>query len=420
MYDLIMRRRDGGARLLQYSSELNVLSDEGAAISPDIQPENEALPGEGKLSIRLVMGKKCNFSCAYCKQAANRQEFKEDALVGLPAAELVDGLIFYAESLGKKTTNVQFWGGETLLYFPRMKEIHAAFLKRMPAELPGFSYATNGSLLKGDRFHWTMENRIDVAFSWDGPGQHLRGWDTLSDPEILKNVRALLDDTDPGRLVFLPTISNAVKSHRAVIESLKKTLARDDFRLGEGQLIHVVSKESFDAAIPEADLPEFSRRTYLDLLGGAIPQFHMPYYNAMSFIGSLGKPVKRNHARCFVCSGNVRSVDQLGNIIVCQNFSAAAQHESGESYCLGNIFQPADERQPALTSMGARRASKCPSCVVYAVCRGGCPFGDSRYERYSCQADYYQYLPVFGLALHMLTGDILEEVRPATQEARPA
>ncbi|MDR2056483.1 MAG: hypothetical protein LBQ10_11550 [Desulfovibrio sp.] len=54
-----------------------------------------------------------------------------------------------------------------------------------------------------------------------------------------------------------------------------------------------------------------------------------------------------------------------------------------------------------------------PAVIFYSVCRGGCPFIPDKYLEYHCREKYHTSLAIFGLALHMLTGDVLTEVRPA-------
>jgi radical SAM protein with 4Fe4S-binding SPASM domain len=104
-----------------------------------------------------------------------------------------------------------------------------------------------------------------------------------------------------------------------------------------------------------------------------------------------------------------------GNILTCQNFSADAVDMRGERHCLGSIFDlPAgsDAPMPELVRWKERR-EQCKDCVVRFICRGGCPYTEEKYREYNCLAGYYQSLPVFALALHIITGDLLVEITPS-------
>ncbi|WP_298034775.1 radical SAM protein [uncultured Desulfovibrio sp.] len=412
MIELTMRDRAGAESALFFDPVANRLWEGEKEIKAGgirKLPERRKHAAAPPVNIRISLGKKCNFSCAYCCQTVCRDEAQET----LPPDELVRRIIRFVGE--RDVWNVQFWGGEPLVYFAEIKELHRLFVEN-GVDVERFFISTNGSLLHGERLDWIIKNKIAVGFSWDGPGQKLRGKDVLADPVILAGVKAIRK-TNPGHIGFTPVMTVENTSHKAYIDAVAALVGDRDFNIGESRIATVYDDYAARYAIPVEDLPEFSRRFYMDLVAGALPQHVHAHSLVRQFMAELGKPVTPG-SRCFVTDKNTLTVDLAGNILTCQNFGArAVDEDSGESHCLGRIEDLAPGASvpvPPAIRMTEKQRTKCSRCLALPVCRGGCPYSPEAYEDYNCAAAYYQYLPIVGLALHHLTGKLLTEVKPWT------
>lgn len=407
MVDFVMGRRDGSQYTLKYNPETNELfTEEGTPVtlnlSEEMQPQT--LPG---LKIRISLGKACNFNCRYCCQHMG----SPDPISNISIERLVDQILNVAGD--QEIAQVQCWGGEPLVYFETVKKIHSLCKERIP-NLPTFFISTNGSLLHGEVLDWILENNITVALSWDGPGQFLRGVDVLKDDRVLQAVRKIYAAA-PDRIVFAPVMTKSSPRHKVVADMLKDYLGTDKFLLSESRAITVVDDASMEIAIPMEELPAFSRQLYMDMLSGEIPQLYMSHNRAFTLAASVGRGIGKSiRCKCFVGDPDTLVVDMSGNLLTCHTFSASDVDVSGEKHCIGQIFdmKPGERKKiPEMRRLKERQAAKCKNCAVYAVCVGGCTYEPVDYEDYNCAANYYQFLPIVGKALHILTGDILLEAR---------
>ena len=415
MWRFIMHRKDDSTYPLEYDPVKNTLTRDGVPVPvPDDLPVQSMYGDNGGMALRIALGKKCNFHCAYCTQDKARQSFTELAPT-LPAGKFVDGLISFAGDKG--IGHVQFWGGEPLMYLDEIKKLHHAFEERNLT--PDFYVSTNGSMMKGDAFRWLMDKGFFVSLSWDGAGQYLRGREIFDDPEIVANVRFMLDER-PDAFQLAPVMTKATGSHYDYIRLAAEKIGRDDFRLSEAVLTMVETPEAMACALPVENMPEYPRRLHQDIIYGRIPQYTMPYNLALRFLHSLNSPVSVDNTRCFVNNRKVATIDRQGNVQVCQNLNADGRHAAtGEPFGLGNIFE-GNVRTPTLQALRERRRTRCLHCPVVAICKGGCPYMSREYEDYNCQANFHHLMPVMGLALAILTGDGLRAWEWAGPEPCPA
>ena len=123
----------------------------------------------------LVMNltNQCNLSCQYC------YEFGADKLatpegkpkfMDLPTAKAsVDFLLTQAE--GRKAVHITFFGGETLMNFPLLKQVVTYATEKAGEKgcRVDFSLTTNATLLTPTIIDFLSENQIGVTVSMDGP-----------------------------------------------------------------------------------------------------------------------------------------------------------------------------------------------------------------------------------------------------------
>ncbi|MEP1029502.1 MAG: radical SAM protein, partial [Alphaproteobacteria bacterium] len=163
-------------------------------VSPD-NPGHKA----GIRTLKIQMGFKCNYACAYCNQASWNTFLGgavEDAklfLRNLDTWFATDG----AAKDGGGDLRIEFWGGEPFVYWAKLKILGDELRRRYPRAR--FNVITNGSLLDDEKIDWLIARRVGVQISHDGPAQKYRNpEDILDDPEKCRLIRRLM--TAAGQL----------------------------------------------------------------------------------------------------------------------------------------------------------------------------------------------------------------------------
>ena len=75
------------------------------------------------------------------------------------------------QSAGRRTVHITFFGGETLMNFPLLKQVVTYANEQAAAQgrTIDFSLTTNATLLTPAIIEFLSENRIGVTVSMDGP-----------------------------------------------------------------------------------------------------------------------------------------------------------------------------------------------------------------------------------------------------------
>lgn len=123
---------------------------------------------------RIVLNttNQCNLACGYCYEYSDDKiattKDKPKFMSDLVAKAAIDTLI--KESSGRKALHVTFFGGETLLNFPLMKESvqYATHEAATIGKSVDFSLTTNATLLTEEIADFLAEYRIGVTVSIDG------------------------------------------------------------------------------------------------------------------------------------------------------------------------------------------------------------------------------------------------------------
>ncbi|MDP2914515.1 MAG: radical SAM protein [Candidatus Aminicenantes bacterium] len=140
----------------------------------------------------IILTDRCNFHCSYCSQKkANRW---------LDISTVTKALDFIYPHLTKECY-INFYGGEPLLAFDRIKETiaHLERLNRRRTRKIHYSLSTNGSLLSEEILRFLDEHAFFLLLSFDGWAQDISrkkgSFDrlVLLIPEILKRRRISLE-----------------------------------------------------------------------------------------------------------------------------------------------------------------------------------------------------------------------------------
>ena len=141
----------------------------GAATYQPSQPLPENFPLQ---SIVLNVTNQCNLSCSYCYEFGEDKiatpEGKKKFMDWDTAKASVDYL--FTESGDRPSVHITFFGGETLMNFPLMKQV-VSYAREQAANLSRkieFSLTTNATLLSSTIIEFLTENGIGVTVSMDG------------------------------------------------------------------------------------------------------------------------------------------------------------------------------------------------------------------------------------------------------------
>lgn len=110
--------------------------------------------------LNLFLGDKCNFNCSYCLQSFKEDDYLKD--LDVDTKKLVDQLTIEVK---ERTINkIAYWGGEPLLYFKLIKDVHEKF-KENGVYFNSVRILTNGSLFTEEIVEYFNNNNIYVGIS---------------------------------------------------------------------------------------------------------------------------------------------------------------------------------------------------------------------------------------------------------------
>lgn len=381
----------GEREQLVYDTDAHVFTLAGEIITP---PPFSPIPPRPGVTVRIALGHKCNFTCAYCSQC--KSEERTDSLTPEGLARAMDA--YFGTHI--QVSQIQYWGGEPMVYLDYIQKFHAAFKAIREGERI-FGTSSNGSLLlKSSVTDWLLENGVCMAFSHDGPGQAYRGPDLLRVPEVRKNLIRLheagMTHLQPCMHRLNPSLAECSRYINNIVGVALPVIAC--------KLLNIYDQEQMRLALPVEDLAAYSRQRYYDHLQGlAVP---MDVTNAIKlFLMGYGDP-KNPGLGCHVMDPYTMVLDTAGNILTCQNFTAADLDECGDPHKLGSILDANYEnhRPRAHLSRLKKREEGCRDCLVYRLCKGGCAYTTDEYMAYNCKARYHENLVTLGLAFTHMTG----------------
>jgi uncharacterized protein len=339
-----------------------------------VYAKSEPLPESFPLqTIVLNVTNQCNLSCQYC------YEFGEDKVAtpeGKPkfmawetAKSSVDYL--FAESQGRKSVHITFFGGETLMNFPLLKQV-VAYARDRALELKvniDFSLTTNATLLSPTIIEYLAENAIGVTVSMDGPKE-------MQDKfRVFSNGRGSYD-------IIKPKVQNLLAAHRTrpIAARVTMTSGAMDVKKIYQHLKHELGfyEVGFAPVTTSPDrlysinepgmnsvLEQFSELAdeYLEF---ALRGEHHGFSNVSDTLSELHQGVNKS-LPCGAGLGMV-GVGPSGDIAPCHRFVDSDQH------VLGNVTTGIDKEKQSdfLTRGNIDTKYDCHECWARPLCAGGC------------------------------------------------
>jgi uncharacterized protein len=377
---------------------------DGIGHGSEMSPSNPAKKSKSLYVLKIQMGLNCNYTCAYCSQAAHLQH-NEAVITNVDdARDFLGRLDEWLESAPKR---IEFWGGEPFVYWKAMQVLVNGFRKKFPDA--SFNIVTNGSLLDEEKYEFIVQNDIAVAVSHDGPGQSVRGPDPLDDPEMFAVWKKFVD-TRQGMFSF----NSVLTSKNCDTYAIRKWFVD---RFGE----HVVSNYEGVALVHDDD-----SRNHGDVLFGQDDYNVMQSTMYRSIVEGDGfsnptirskvedmirsfkneRSSKKLGQKCGMDREGALAVDLKGNALTCHNTGANSKHNIGSVYDFENISLD--------TSWHWSQRESCNYCPVLQTCQGSCMYleGDDFVD--SCNNEYAYNLPIllgsieltFGLRVLKIEGDV--------------
>ena len=138
----------------------------------------------------------------------------------------------------------------------------------------------------------------------------------------------------------------------------------------------------------------------------------------MSFVNSLRfeRPASSLGQKCGMDRVDSIAVDLKGNVLTCQNVSAAALAPNGESHRIGHTSELGQVALKSATHWSHRK--ECPSCPMLQICKGACMFLQGPLWEASCDNAYSDALPIFAAGIEFLTGLVPVHIEGELREER--
>lgn len=410
VFDILTVKDDGSAGpTLVYDNSLSslVFKETGKSVKPVVVTDKSTsavvvskdMPGkktEPKV-LKISLGLSCNYECSYCSQ-----RFVPHADSSNPddVESFISQLL---KAVSTKPERVEFWGGEPLVYWKTLKPL-AARLRAMYPDAQ-FSIITNGSLLDEEKNEWLERTGFSVGLSHDGPGHHVRGEDPLDDPEKKAAIMDLYNRLNPqGRISVNAMMHSGNRSRANVAEWLKKHFG-PNVQIGEGSFVDPYDEGGMAAMLLSKN-EHFTYRTssFVDLRSGAASNFDISHVKLLDFVNSVrtGRKAETLGQKCSMDRADNLAVDLHGNVITCQNVSAAATAPNGQPHKIGHLSDLAAVEMRTATHWSQRE--ECSNCPVLQLCKGSCMFLDGPLWDAGCDSSYSDNIPFLAAGIEYLTG----------------
>jgi uncharacterized protein len=422
---LLHCRTDAGEPVqLSYRPHTSDLTDAaGTPLLADVQPEHFAdapavsasSPGRKSRNVRTLkiqLGLRCNYSCSYCSQATHAP----DATLTRTAdvAAFVAGLPGWLQGAPER---IEFWGGEPLLYFAKLKRLVPALRERFPAA--DLAIITNGSLLDEEIVSFLVDWKLHVGVSHDGPGQQLRGPDPFDDPQRAHWLRELFR-RGGRRVSFVVVLTPANADIRATRAWFGERLGNEQVTLGLEGVVSAFDDHAMQggARWSEAAYETLHRSIVEGFADGEALHYAGLVTRARDFVASLrqARPAHALGQKCGMDREDELAVDLRGNVMTCQNTGARGIHR------IGHVDDMEAVQLDTATHWSLREC--CSHCPVVQLCKGSCMFLQGAHFDHSCENEYRFNLAILAGVLRSVTGLHLERVtgdirRPGTRRTIP-
>lgn len=399
--------RDGAETVLWYDNQTSSLTwtDGSSVIFLDVGTFHDAdsvsmdQPGRKGVvrTLKISLGLSCNYECSYCSQRfVPHAESSNPTDISPFVSQLMDAMIEPPE-------RIEFWGGEPFVYWKTLKPLAERLRQLYPQA--SFNIITNGSLLDAEKNEWLDRLGFGVGLSHDGPGYHARGADPLDDPEKRAAIMDLYSRLHPQGRISVNAMLHADNRSRAHVQAWLQEHFGQDVRIGEGSFIDPYDDGGLASTFQTpADHISFRAMAFKELRLGMAASFGIGQQKIMDFVQSIrtARPASALGQKCGMDKADNIAVDLHGNVLTCQNVSAAAMAPNGRAHNIGHLSNLQAVKMRTATHWSKR--ADCASCPVLQLCKGSCMFLEGKLWDAGCDAAYSDNVPFLAAAIEYLTG----------------
>ena len=345
-------------------------SQSGAPIYEPSQPLPENFPLQ---SIVLNVTNQCNLSCSYCYEFGEDKIATPDGKKKFMDWETAQASVDYlfTESGDRPSVHITFFGGETLMNFPLMKQV-VAYARQRAAELGRnveFSLTTNATLLSSAIIEFLTENGIGVTVSMDGTREMQDKFRIFSNGKgsydiIRPKVEELIAKHRSRPVGARVTMTSAAMDVRKIYQHLKHELGFHEVAFApvttSPDRLYSIGEPGMDSV-----LEQFSALAD-EYLEHALRGEHHGFSNVSDTLAELHQGVNKS-LPCGAGLGMV-GVGPSGDIAPCHRFVDSDEH------VLGNIATGIDheKRNEFLGRGNIDTKYDCHTCWARPLCAGGC------------------------------------------------
>ena len=346
-----------------------------AIVTRDYVPEPVQDPPADFPLQTLVMNltNQCNLACTYCYEFGEDKvatpEGKEKFMDFETAKTSVKLLL--DQSAGRHAVHITFFGGETLMNFPLLKNVVAYATEQAAAQgrTIDFSLTTNATLLTPAIIEFLSENRIGVTVSMDGPPELHDKLRVFANGRgsydiIAPRVRALIQGHRTRPITARVTLTNGVTDVVRIFRHLKQDLGFHEVGFApvttSPDRLYAINEKGMDGVLEQFHVLANEWLEYA--LRGEMHGFS----NVSDTIAELYQGVNKSHP-CGAALGLI-GVGPSGDIAPCHRFV------DSDTHALGNVNTGIDrEKQQAFLERGHIKGKyDCHSCFARPLCAGGC------------------------------------------------
>jgi len=350
-----------------YQSRM-ITTAEGFVDQPQSLPEVFPLQ-----TMVMNLTNQCNLSCQYC------YEFGEDKVAtpeGKPkfmdfeTARASVGYLF-AQSPGRRSVHITFFGGETLMNFPLLKQV-VDYARNKAAEAGraiDFSLTTNATLLTPAIIEYLSANEIGVTVSMDGDKASQDKFRVFSNGRgsydiVEPRVRALIKEHKTRPIVARVTMTSQAMDVLGTYRHLKNDLGFHEIGFApvttSPNRLYSIDNPGLDSVLKQFGV--LADEYLVDALRGQ----HHGFSNVSDTLAELHQGVNKSHP-CGAGLGLV-GVGPSGDIAPCHRFV------DSDAHTLGHVSTGIDKaKQNNFLSRGhIQTKTDCRSCFARPVCAGGC------------------------------------------------
>ena len=323
----------------------------------------------------LVMNltNQCNLSCQYCYEFGEDKiatpEGKKKFMDIETAKASVDFLL--GQSGHRRSIHITFFGGETLMNFPLLKQVVAYGNERAKEQERhiDFSLTTNATLLTPSIIEFLSVHRIGVTVSMDGPKEmhdHLRVFaNGKGSYDIIEpKVRALIQNHRTRPITARVTLTSGVSNVIRIFRHLKQDLGFHEVGFApvttSPNQLYAINATGMDSVL---DQFHTLADEYLEY---ALRGESHGFSNVSDTLAELCQGVNKSHP-CGAGLG-LLGVGPSGDLAPCHRFV------DSDAHALGHISTGIDKEQQSdfLTRGHIDSKYDCHTCWARPLCAGGC------------------------------------------------